>query len=59
MFHAHLLRWCAEAAVQQVKLRGALGVLFLFAQHLVAVDPLGIEKLLAAPMWYEVQGDEP
>ena len=35
--------------MQQVELRGALGALLLFAQHLVAVDPLGIEELLAAP----------
>ena len=34
-----------------MKLRGALGVLLiLVAQHLVTVDPLGIEELLATPM---------
>ena len=29
--YAHLLRWCAEAAMQQVELCGALGVLLLLA----------------------------
>jgi hypothetical protein len=37
-----------------VELRGALGVLLiLVAQHLVTVDPLGIEELLATPIWCE------